>query len=617
VNVHLLWYIPAQIVTRVGLYEAWQLPLTLLALLTAALITKYPIGLFAKFETLVGRIADRPYLSATLIAAVATCARLALSPFLGTPEPIVPDEVSLIFQAETYLTGHLANHVNLLPNFASLFVILSPTYASMYPVLRSFPMFLGLILGIGAWGGVLLTMVALTVATYWMVREWINAKYAFIAAFIVIIRFGLFSLWVNSYWGGAFTALGGVLLLGGFKAVRSRPNLRSGALVGLGVVILMTTRPYEGAAYAAPFGAALIIRFIRSRGPERKSLIPAGLAAAALVVAGFGLTFADNQATTGDWKLSPYFLYRQELQMPAFLFEGNAREPHPRYPEQQASLEVDKGFYIRRATWARILSEEDYRFRSYWDFYVGFALLIPFVLGLYALRREPTLLLAGASLCVALSLLTYDLAHYAAPAFGLAILATMTGFQSLRQWWPRGYPYGLSLSRALPLALLLGSVMPLRIVLLGSPPLIYGVDFPIATSCCWLRPRSFHMTVASELDRYEGKKLVIVAGGPNAPKGEDLVANDPDIDNEKTIWMNDDPEFNQLAIDRYRDRRIWRLGWLDDHAACLQLFQNVSSPADALPDIGRHSGDQKPGWVPGSPDRCPGGLVHPQFIELN
>src|SRR5271168_1188089 len=101
---HSLSNIGGEFVGRVGIYEAWQLPLTLLMLLTAALITKYPIGLFAKFETLVGRIADRPYLSAALIAGAAACARLALSPFLGTPQPIVQDEFSLMLQAKTYLT---------------------------------------------------------------------------------------------------------------------------------------------------------------------------------------------------------------------------------------------------------------------------------------------------------------------------------------------------------------------------------------------------------------------------------------------------------------------------------------------------------------------------------
>jgi hypothetical protein len=135
-----------------------------------------------------------------------------------------------MLQAKTYLAGHLANYVNLLPDFESVYVLLLPTYASIYPILRSFPLGVGYWLGIGAWGGVLLSMVALTVAVYWMVREWVNRKYSFIAALIVILRYGLFSVWVNSYWGGAFTPLGGVLLLGGFKAVRSRPTLFSGAL---------------------------------------------------------------------------------------------------------------------------------------------------------------------------------------------------------------------------------------------------------------------------------------------------------------------------------------------------------------------------------------------------
>jgi hypothetical protein len=106
-----------ELVAKVGIYEAGQLTLTLLALATAALNAKYPIGVFAEFEGLVTRISTRPYLSAALIAAAATSARLALSPFLGVPEPVVPDEVSLIFQAETYVTGHFANHVNLFRTF--------------------------------------------------------------------------------------------------------------------------------------------------------------------------------------------------------------------------------------------------------------------------------------------------------------------------------------------------------------------------------------------------------------------------------------------------------------------------------------------------------------------
>jgi hypothetical protein len=263
------------------------------------------------------------------------------------------------------------------------------------------------------------------------------------------------------------------------------------------------------------------------------------------------------------------------------------------------------------------LSAEAFRLRNVWNFYVGFALLIPFVAGLYALRGEPTLLLAAASLGVGLSLETFDFANYASSAFGFVILATMAGFQSLRQWRPWGYPYGLSLSRVLPLALVLGSVIPLSSALTGWPTFTMSVNIHPSTPCCWLRPRSLHMTVADEVDRYEGRNLVIVDGsGPNAPNQAIVVSNDPDIDNEKTIWINDDAEFNRPAIARYPDRRIWRLGWLDDGAPCLQPFESVLNLAGAPGDIRRLSGDEKRGWFPGSPDRCPGGLAHTPVTEL-
>ena len=135
----LLSNLAGELVARVGIFEAWQLPLTLLALATAVLITKYPIRVFAGFERVISKISDRPYLSAALIAAAATGARLALSPFLGIPEPVVPDEVSLIFQAKTYVTGQFANHANLLPNFQPILVNITPTCLSVYPVLRYFP----------------------------------------------------------------------------------------------------------------------------------------------------------------------------------------------------------------------------------------------------------------------------------------------------------------------------------------------------------------------------------------------------------------------------------------------------------------------------------------------
>ncbi len=97
---------------------------------------------------------------------------------------------------------------------------------------------------------------------------------------------------------------------------------------------------------------------------------------------------------------------------------------------------------------------------------------------------------------------------------------------------------------------------------------------------------------------------------PKSPVGEYLVSNDANIDDEKTIWINVDSEFNRLAIDRYPHRRSWRLAWLDGGAAFLQSFGVVSNLADPLADIGRLSGDRTQDWDLGSLGRSPGGLVY-------
>jgi hypothetical protein len=162
-------YIFSALVFRLGLYEAWQAPLTLAMIVLAILIIGCPANPFARLEALVRSMALRPYVSLALIVLLAIGGPLALRPWLGFPDPIISDEFSLLLQAKTYLLGRLANPIHLTPNFASEMTILSPTYSSQYPALRSFPILVGYLAGVGAWGGVVLCMAALTAAVYWIV----------------------------------------------------------------------------------------------------------------------------------------------------------------------------------------------------------------------------------------------------------------------------------------------------------------------------------------------------------------------------------------------------------------------------------------------------------------
>jgi hypothetical protein len=611
-------HIYSGLVLRIGLFEIWQLPLTLAMVVLAIVVARYPENPLARFEAFIGAIASRPYLSLTLIVLIAIGGPLALRPFVGFPDAFIADEYSLMLQAKTYLSGRMANPA-LPANFAQDWVILSPTHASQYPVLRSLPLLVGYAAGVGAWGGVVLSMAALAAAVYWMVSVWIHPRYAFVAALLVILRFGLFGFWVNSYYGPALTALGGVLLLGSFHLLRSRPTVPTGAVFGLGVFILMTTRPYEGLFFAAPICLWLVVHFVRSGAVVRKALAAPASVAAVLILGGFGLTFADNQATTGDWRVSPYVVYSAQNANPPPLLPMRWERPMPspvRYDWSQRRRDFDTHLYVRRETWKGIASAEIWRLRNYWNFYLGFSLLLPFLVGVWALRRERVVLLSTASLGIGLSIGSWDLAHYASPAFGFIILAIMFGFQSLRRWKPRSAPFGLALSRTLPLALAFGAALPLSSALFGAPAFPLPAENFLNLPCCWLWPRSIITAVENEIDRSEGRNLIVVDTGTRATGAEVLIANEPNVAAARSIWVNDDPEFNMATIDRYPDRRIWRLSWLDDKSPCLQLFQmgSIRNGAPLSGSLASLPSDPERGWFSAPAETCPGGLTRAPWI---
>ncbi len=606
------------LVLKLGEYETWLLPLTALMIVLAVWDTIRPTGILSGLEQLLTRVARNPYLSVALVLVFAIGGPLALRPLVGIPDPVIPDEFSLLMQAQTYLRGQFAN-APLTPNFEAPWTLLSPTYAAQYPVLRSLPLVLGYATGIGPWGGVLVSVALLALAVYWMVRVWIGPGFALVGALIVTLRFGLFTLWVNSYMGPAFTALGSVLVFAGYKILRTRPTLAGGAAFGGGIAILMTTRPYEGLLVAAPLTAALAFDAVRSTGAMRRAAAPVALVLL-LVSGGFGLTLAENRAVTGDWKLFPYTLYRQQVGAPPAWLTQSWTPPaqdQPRYDWGRRNIAYDVYLYERRKTVRDVVGVEEFRLGNNWGFYVGFALTLPFVVGLWSLRRDAPVLTSAGLLALGLAMGTFDFSFYAAAGFGAVILSIMLGFQTLRRWRPYGVPFGRSLSRTLPLALVLAAAVPLRSAVFGPPPLSIFDGNAVNASCCWLWPRSFHAALNAEFDRLGGRNLVFADTGPRWPRGEFPVANDADLDRATTIWANQDAEFDRATIDQYPGRRVWRIRWLDDGRPCLQAFRTLTSaPGSPLSgDFDSLRDDPARGWLAADSEQCRGGLTRQPWNE--
>ena len=573
------------------LESRWHLlaeALLLLLLLAAALLLprpKSPRPLATRIERAIVAMADGPWRSALLVGTLAVVLRAALLPVLGPPVPYIADEFSILLQAQTFALGHLSMPTHPLHDFfESYYVNQAPRYASMYFPGRGAPLALGIVLGGTPWLGVWLSMVALCMAVTWMLRAWVSQPLALVGGMLVVLKFAVLSGWVNSYFGGGFTALGGVLVLGAYPRLRRRPRWRDGTALGAGLFILMISRPFEGLLFAAPFAIALawtMLHRLRSRQPlgAGRTALPALLC----VGAGLLLLLGANAATTGSPLKDPYSLHRSTHAVaPPFLFQ-QATTPSQALPANMVvGYRAEAEPHAQRNSPRGLLAKFASTFRRAFEFYVGPLFAIPFLLGLLSLRRDPALIASGALLSLGILANTWDWSHYWAPGFGLFIVLIMRGFHRLRHRQFGSRASGPFPARALPLAAAAMTAAPAAALYAGAPRPEPEAFF---RSCCAVATQTPRSMIVDQLLATTGPDLVLVRHRPDEQPFLTLVANEPDIDRSPIVWAHDLGPANRRLFDHYPDRNVWRVDGIADTRAVLQrpAPQPLQPPAPRRP----------------------------------
>jgi hypothetical protein len=505
---------------------------------------------FRSIENIFSRIAARRSAAILMIFGATIGLRLLLLPLIPVPVPGVHDEFSYLLQADTFAHWRLANPPH--PMWVSLetFHINSfPTYSSMFPPAQSFVLALGQLAG-HPWIGVLLSCATMVAAIVWMLQGWMPPRWALLGGIVALLRLGITSYWMNSYWGGATAAAGGALVAGAIPRIRRKPRFQDALLLGLGVAILANSRPLEGLIFCIPAAGVLLVWLWKnSKVPRKVKMRRVVAPVLAILVLTGAFTLYYDWRLTGNAFLLPHVLNsRNYIPLGLFLWE----KPGP--PRQYRNLEMME-FYngvVRSSydrSWEGVKRVSGMKLEAYEDgfLWTGAIPLLIFAPFVFRDRRIRFLILTFVLAGLGLFLVIWSLPHYAAPVVCVLYALVIQSLRHLRTFRSGGRRVGLGLSRMIFL-LLLATTATCLYDRIQHPGWGWNGDMGI-----WERAE-----IGKQLEEKPGKQLAIVRYGVNHEVGEEWVYNGADIDGSKVVWAREmDPEQNLKLLNYYHDRKAW------------------------------------------------------------
>jgi hypothetical protein len=533
---------------------------------------------FAFAERILVQAARKPKRAILLVMLVALAGRAILLPVIPVPQPWMHDEFSYLLAGETYALGRITNKPSLMwPHFESVHILQQPTYMSMYPPGQGLFLAIGERLAGRPWIGVWISAIAMSGAICWMLQGWLPVPWALIGGLLVVVRWGFFSYWVNSYWGGAVPALGGALVAGSLPRLLRWHRVRDSIILGLGLALLANSRPYEGLIFSATAVLAFV-SWTMKRHLWRRIAKPAIVTALGVVlsITAAGMLYY-NWRITGTVLKLPYVADREQYGIaPLFLWSGLRPEPEYRSASLRRVYEAEVQLYKKGRSGAGI-PEIFRKLKDFWTFFFGPLLTIPIAV-LFCPRvikdqRTRFFILILVAMLGALLAEVWFYPHYASPAMAVILVLILQGMRGLRNWRWKGKPSGLFLVRAIPAACLLMGLVPVTAAAFGFqlnywPLQWYGGSPDI------VQPTR----LTAHLIENHRKALIFVRYGPDHDVGEEWVYNKPDINEAPIIWAREiDPESDAALIRAMPNRSVW-LFEPDKHPWKLRPYAPKSKP---------------------------------------
>ncbi len=487
-----------------------------------------------------------------LVIVAALLGRACLLPVLGIPEPRNSNEYSYWLLADTFAHHRLTNPTPAAwQHFETLHTNVQPTYHSKFPVSQGLVLAFGEILFHQPWVGVYLSTALLCGAICWTLQAFLPPGWALLGGLFAVFRLALFSYWMNSYFGGSAAAIGGAVALGTIVRLfdpdaSDRKRMFLAAAFAISLLILATSRPYEGFAYSIPLLAYACYQTALTRRLPRKQLLAPILTIVTIGLVGILLLGYYNRRTTGSALLMPYILTERTYSpLPLFLWQKPNTDlvfRDPIFVQYYRKLDPE---YQQMQSLRGLGHVEFKRLLLNWFFYVGPALSVPVLLGILLSLKDPRLrlaLFAVLSMGIAHFLSVHSTQHYLAPATVVVYLFAVEGLHYL--WDQRG-----SWERAFVVAVGLTVMVVSLTAQTGSAAMFTKYAVPDVQQLAALR-----------LKNEPGKHLVLLTYLDGHNPENELAQNLADFSSEKILWARSKGTGNDVDLcQAYPDRDFWSL----------------------------------------------------------
>lgn len=489
-------------------------------------------------------------------------ARILMLPWFPPPKPVIHDEFSYLLQADTFAHGRVANPTPpFWQHFESEYVLLQPTYASQYEPAQGLVLAFGEVVMRHAWWGVWLSMGAMFGAICWALMFVMPNSWALAASIGAGLQFGIFGLWMNSYFGGAVAATAGALVMGSIARMKDKTKQRgSAALCAFAVILLFASRPFEAILWT---GVALgVAEFRIRRGTREGSLrfygrvLPAFLA---VFLIGAGALAWYNWRITGNALNPPYLEYQRIYGTPQPYWWGKPLHIGSfNYPEIRDNYLNQLRLYDDRYSVATAFESERKRLRDFWRFFIG-PFFTPGLIFLgWILRDRRIRPWLWASLPFLIDKATYHTWFPAqnAPATVLIVMVAAQSWRHLHAAWRRrriGAMMCNQLAAACMLCITLAgigkAIEPILPHQLRHIPPIWESLYPA---------RRLRDDVTAILEKTPGKHLVFVKYSADHCFCEEWVFNGADIRSQRIVYARPYTPESDAALARYLDDHdVW------------------------------------------------------------